>query len=196
MNVKTLRLNTQMFYDYQRIIPEIRDDNEIVINIGGDLEDYIQDAYLEIAAFDEDNDTITYYGTEDCCEYDGEGNIVVGLDGKWFALDGVFLDAEFSFGTETTSTYITKVIHNITPSYMSFTLNDETGEIDINSVVKIPTEEDPDFASTFKTNTELLPGDTIIPIINVQDASGQKSSESHGKVSGLELNPEFIGTGN
>lgn len=174
-------LDTQMFYDYQHITPEINDNNQIVIPVGKELEANIQNVYVEIAGYDDIADTITYYGTDDCYEYDGEGNIVVDVDGVWFALDGSLLDAKYSFGTETTSTYITTVLHNGTPSYMTFTINDETGDININAVVEISDGEDFDYASTLKATTELLPGDTIVPIIYKQDANGQMSYEKQGK---------------
>lgn len=174
-------LDTRIFYDYQHIIPEINDDNQIVIQVGEELENNIQSVYVEIARYDDNENTITYYGTDDCYEYGGDGSIVVDVDGKWFALDGSWLDAKFSFGTDTTSTYIAKVLHNGTPSYMTFTLDDEMNEININAVVEIPDGEGFDYATTLKASTELLTGDTIIPIIHKQDAQGQESYEIHGK---------------
>lgn len=176
-NVKPL--NTQMFYDYQRINPEIND-NEIIINVGGDLEKAIQDVWIELASYDEFNKTITYYGTDDCCRYDGDGNIITYVDGQWFALDGALLDANYSFGTDTTSTYVAKVLHNGTPSYMTFTFDDERGDISINSVIEISDSEDVDYSATLKKNTELNPGDTIIPIFTCQDANGENTYEKQG----------------
>lgn len=179
---KSIRtLDTKMFKDYQQIIPEIDENNQIVIPIDKELEDNIQGVYIEIANYNAEEDTITYYGTDDCYVYDGEGNIVIDVDGSWFALDGSLLDAKFSFGTATTSTYVATVLHNGTPSYMTFTINDETDEININAVVKIQDEDDFDYACTLKTATELRPGDTIIPIIYKQDAKGQELYEIQGK---------------
>ena len=173
-------LDTKAFYDYQDIIPEINSDNQIVIPIGEELETSIQSAYVEIDGYDEDGDTITYYGSDDCYYYDGEGNIVVDVDGSWFALDGVLLNAEFSFGTDITSTYVAKVLHNGVPSYMTFTLNDESEEISINSVVKIPEGEGFEYASTLKSNTKLSQGDTIAPIFTVHNSDGQEYYETYG----------------
>ena len=173
-------LNTQLFYDYQMIEPTIND-NEIVINIGDDLSKSIQDVYLEIANYDEVLEKITYYGTDDCYYFDGEGNIVVDVDGKWFALDGALLDARFSFSTEDTSTYVAKVIHNGVLSLMTFTYDDNTEEIVINSVNKMPGQENGEYDPSLRINTELTPGDTIIPVLTTQDAFGQESREVDGK---------------
>ena len=173
-------LDTKAFYDYQYIIPEINSDNQIVIPVGEELEASIQSVYIEIDGYDENEDTITYYGLDDCYYYDGEGNIVVDVDGAWFALDGVLLNAEFSFDTDTTSTYVAKVLHNGVPSYMTFTLNDETEKININSVVKIPEGEGFEYASTLKANTKLNPGDIIIPIFTVNNSDGQEFYEIQG----------------
>lgn len=173
-------LNTQLFYDYQKIEPTIKD-NEIVINIGDDLLESIQDVYLEIACYDEVLDKITYYGTDNCYDFDGEGNIVADVDGQWFALDGSLLKADISFSTDETSTYIAKVIHNDVLSLMTFTFDNNTGDIVINSVNKMPGQTDGEYDPSFRINTELLPGDTIIPVLTEQDASGQKSQEVDGK---------------
>ena len=173
-------LNTQLFYDYQKIEPTIKD-NEIVINIGDDLLGSIQDVYLEIACYDEVLDKITYYGTDNCYDFDGEGNIVADVDGQWFALDGSLLKADISFSTDETSTYIAKVIHNDVLSLMTFTFDNNTGDIVINSVNKMPGQTDGEYDPSFRINTELLPGDTIIPVLTEQDASGQKSHEVNGK---------------
>ena len=173
-------LNTQMFYDYQKIMPDLSDPDEIVINVGEELEGYIQDVYLELACYDESSNTITYYGTDDCFEYDGEGNIIVAVDGQWFALDGSLLDAKFSFATDTTTTYVTTVLHDGVPSYMTFTVNNETDDININSVIAIPNNHDVDYASSLKADTELRPGDTIVPILTGQDASGENTYDVEG----------------
>ena len=174
-------LDTQMFYDYKDIMPEISSDNEIVINVGNELENSIQDVFVEIARYDEAIDKLTYYGTDDCYEYDGNGNIVVDVDGQWFAIDGSLLDANISFATDTTSTYIAKVLHNSVPSYMTFTMNNETGAIAINSVVKIPDPDKLEFDAALRSATELLPGDTIIPVLTKQSADGKTTYEDHGK---------------
>ena len=173
-------LNTQLFYDYQRIEPTINDD-EIVIDIGEDLLKSIQDEYLEIACYDEVLEKITYYGTDDCCDFDEEGNIVVDVDGQWFALDGSLLKADISFSTDETSTYVTKVIHNDVLSLMTFTFDNNTEEIVINSVSKMPGQADGEYDPSFRINTELMPGDTIIPVLTEQDASGQESTDVEGK---------------
>ena len=172
-------LNTQLFYDYQRIEPTINND-EIVINVGDDLCNSIQDVYLEIANYDDVLEKITYYGTDDCYHFDGEGNIVVDVDGKWFALDGSLLDARFSFSTEETSTYVAKVFHNDVLSLMTFTYDNNTEEIVINSVSKMPGQENGEYDPSLRINTELKPGDTIIPVLTKQDASGQESREDKG----------------
>lgn len=172
-------LNTQMFYDYQKIEPTINND-EIVINVGEDLMKSIQDVYLEIACYDEKLETITYYGTDDCYEFDGGGNIVTSIDGQWFALDGALLDARITFSTDETSTYVAKVIHNDVLSLMTFTYNDNTGEIVINSVSKMPGQEKGEYDPAFRVNTELLSGDTIIPVLTKQDATGQEVKEIEG----------------
>ena len=175
-------LDTKPFYDYQHIIPEINDENQIVIPVGKELEDNIQSVYIEISNYDEATNMIKYYGTDDCYEYDGSGDIVVDVDGTWFALDGVLLNAKFSFDTDTTSTYVATVLHNDIPSYMTFTLNDETNAITINSVVKIPERDgyDYDYVSTLRAGTELHEGDTITPVLTMQYADGLESYEVQG----------------
>ena len=173
-------LNTQLFYDYQMIEPTIND-NEIVINIGDDLSKSIQDVYLETACYDEVLEKITYYGTDNCYDFDGEGNIVATVDGQWFALDGSLLKADISFSTDETSTYIAKVIHNGVLSLMTFTYDNNTGDIVINSVSKMPGQTDGEYDPSFRINTELIPGDTIIPILTEQDAYGQEQQEANGK---------------
>ena len=175
------KLNTQIFYDYQKIEPWCNDNDEIVISIGDDLKDSIQSVYVEIAEYDDNNNTITYYGTDDCYEYDDDGNIVAFVDGQWFALNGSLLDAKISFKSETTSTYTAKILHNSIPSYMTFTVNNESGDITIDKVVKIPEEDASDYDAALRVDTELLPGDKITPILSRQDASGTYSEEICGK---------------
>lgn len=63
---------------------------------------------------------------------------------------------------------------------MTFTLDNNTGEIVINSVSKMPGQEKGEYDPSFRINTELLPGDTIVPIITKQDANGFDSSETEG----------------
>lgn len=169
-------LNTKMFYDYQKIEPTINN-NDIVIDVGDDLSASIQGVYLEIANYDEDEGTITYYGHDDCCSFDGDGNIVASVDGQWFALDGSLLNADLSFSTDETSTYISKVFHNNVLSLMTFTLDNNTGEVVINSVSKMPGEEKGEYDPAFRINTELLPGDSIIPVLTMQDETGQDLQE-------------------
>ena len=173
-------LNTQMFYDYQKIEPVINGD-EIVISIGDDLNKSIQDVYLEIACYDDVLEKITYYGTDDCYDFDGEGNIVVDVDGQWFAFDGSLLDARITFSTDETSTYVAKVFHNGVLSLMTFTCDNITGDIVINSVSKMPGEVDGEYDPSLRINTELKPGDTIVPVLTKQDATGQESSEVEGR---------------
>lgn len=175
------KLNTQIFYDFQKIVPSINSENEMYIDIGEDLKNRIQNECVELVKYDEDEDLLTYYGTDDCCEYDENGGITAYVDGKWFALDGSFLDAEFSFRTEATSTYVAKVLHNDVPSYMTFTFDSDTEEVSINSVVKIPDSGQNEYDAALRVTTQLCPGDSIVPVLRQQSADGHESGEFYGE---------------
>lgn len=236
-------LNTQLFYDYQKIIPDTSSKNQIVMNIGDDLLESIQSVYVEVAAYDEKNETITYYGKDDCYDFDENGAIVTDVDCQWFALNDSFLDAKVSYTSDLLSTYIAKVLHNGIPSYMTFTMNNITGEITIDRLVKIPDSDSMEYDAALRVDTNLKYGDKIVPVLRVQDAKGINLTEvegkkvkydsttkielknlpdgvylhsvvitdlrgdeyyspvveaslKNGKVSSLEVNPEFVGTGN
>lgn len=175
------KLNTQIFYDYQKIVPTINSENEMIIEIGEDLKNRIQNECVELVKYDEEEELLTYCGTDDCCEYDAEGNITASVDGKWFALDGSFLDAEFSFRTESTSTYVAKVLHNNVPSYMTFTYDSDTEEVSINSVVEIPNPDKSEYDAAMRVTTQLCPGDSIVPVLRQQSIDGQESCEINGE---------------
>lgn len=173
-------LNTQMFYDYKKIVPEITDDQKMSITISKELMESIQDVSLLEARYDEAANRITYYGQGNSCTIDSDGNLVGNIMGTGFVFGGSLLEANLSYTTDTTSTYIAKILHNGKPSYLTFTDSKENDQIIINSVVPIPQETDRIYDAALRVTNNLNPGDTIVPLLTVDNPDTGESIDMEG----------------
>ena len=175
-------LDTKIFTDYEKIIPAISDNQEIVIAINDKLKNSIQSMKLELACYDEEANTVTYYERSNLCNIDEKGSLVGQLDGKWFEFDGSILEAEISYVTDTTETYVTSVIHNGTPSYLTFSVEKESGDVIINSIVPMPTSiGETSYDAALRLTTTIEIGDVIIPLLKVDNMETGNSTQIQGE---------------
>lgn len=176
------KLNTQIFYDYQKIMPEIKDEQTLIMNIDEELKENIQSVSLILANYNENSNRITYYGETNSCKFNDEGNLEGNISGTWYEFGGSLLDADISYTTDTTETYVTKILHNDVPSYLTFSVEKDTGDVDIVSIVPIPTNDTPGmYDAALRMTVALNSGDSITPLLTVDNPDTGDSVDVPGK---------------
>lgn len=177
--------NTELYKTFEKSEIVFDEGMEYHIPLNKDLEDFVQGGVMELATYTWDEDTgygtLTYYGTDNNCYLDGNGNLATDFDGYWFTLDGVTLSAEFIGESDSGVMYRSRIKHNGIPSYLTFTYNKDTEALNLQTVTPIPDPNSDMIADVSTKNaTELEAGDTIVPIYVSQDLSNNQQYDSYG----------------
>ena len=171
-------LDTSLFKAYQYLDPTIEADS-YKITIDSELESLMQDAYMEVAFLDQENQRLRYYGTDELVNHDGNGSLCSEFDGLWPALDGEFLNIEIVSRSSSGVSLRSKVLHNGSAAWLMFSYDYDTETYTINGVYDITDQDAENILS--RSTSDLKPGDTIVPIYKIQDTATNTSAEENGK---------------
>ena len=176
-----LVLDVSDFYVFEKTDPMIAD-NTFSVPVSENLQKMIQGYSFLLASYDEESDTIVYYGEDEYMYLDGDGNICSEFDGEWIFMDGQPLCIEITSATYSVVEYRSRVRYEGQEAYLVFAYNRDTEEFSIKGIRLIPEEESDgiNFMVSTKNNIELQPGDEIIPLYYSTDAYGQ-SFDTEGK---------------
>ena len=185
-------LNVDLFKSF--VNKEVKiEGTDFEIQVEDELQRMIQNYDFQIALYDDEMSTVTYYGSDNLAYFDGEGNMRVEFDGTWMHLNGVPLSTEISFANDTSMEFCSKVLYNGEPAYLVFYYVFDTEEFVIKGVRKIP-EDDPDslnFMTGLKQDLEIKEKDEIIPIYQTSDLRDDSSDEVQGKKIKIKGTPEI-----
>jgi len=178
---KIRNINTSLFRKFDDSEVVIDEELNFYITLEKDLEDLIASSRLELATYDLEEGYIKYYGRDNCCELDGNGNIALDFDGRWFALDNQMLDVELTGSTDSGNSYRTRILHNDEPSYLNFAYNPETDEVSIVSIAPMPGYGNTSDADLGMKNTvELKLGDVLVPMYNASNLNTNEEYDEYG----------------
>ncbi len=173
-DVKAHTLDLKPFQQFGRTEPVITD-NGFDIPIGETLLDMLQSYETELALYDEDTGKIISYGRDESVRLDGDGNADCEFDGTWICYDGVPLATEVVASTSSSVEYRSRVLFNHTESYLCFTWDRDAEEFTVNGIRGasdmggILNSEPINYLVNSRMNTEVKPGDEIVPIYEVDD---------------------------
>ena len=177
-------LDTTEFYNFTNLDVDCRDGG-FSIEIGEELQNRMQGKMFELYDYDEESNSITEYGKDECVTLDGDGKIISEFDGTWFYLDKTPLAVEITSSTASTAEYRSLVNYNGQKAYLVFSLDRDTEEYRINGIRVIPDEDTStdsyNYLVNTKMNLELKAGDMITPVYSVQNFTSGEKSEVNGK---------------
>ena len=127
------------------------------IPVSDALQNLIVDYELEVSKYDEDSNSVTYYGTDRSLRLDGEGYLVSEFDGRWICLEGQPLSVEVISSTPSATLYRAHVLYNGTDAYLELSCDRDTDEVSVTGVRKTPTglmaDSDVNFLSNSRSKT-------------------------------------------
>ena len=151
----------------------LEDDGDFQITLDEQQQANTQAVRYEIAAWDEDQNTVTYYGEYPASYAEDTGVIETDFDGKWVTLGGVPLYVEVVGETDTAINFRSPVVVGYKNYYLMISLDKETGSMTLNGASPMDSTEDmPSAGDVYpidKTTISLEVGDRITPIYEVYD---------------------------
>ena len=177
-------LDVSAFRQFSKTQPEV-DDAGFRIPVSDTLQNLIVDYELEVSKYDEDSDSVTYYGTDKRLHLDGEGYLVSDFDGRWICLEGQPLAVEVISSTPAATLYRTHVLYNGADAYLELSLDRDSDEVSVTGVRKTPTDmmadENVNFLSNSRSTEEVEYGAKITPIYKKADFRDNSTETVNGK---------------
>ena len=156
-------LDITAFHDFSRAEPAI-DSEGFVIPVNAELQRLMTGYQLEIGRYDDDEQTITYYGRADALRLDGEGGLESTFDGTWICLNGEPLYVEPVSSTAAGIEYKAHINYDGNEAYLMISCDRDTGECAISGIRKV--DEDNAINSLASTRSIIEPeaGKKIVPL--------------------------------
>ncbi len=151
------------------------------IPVDEDLISMIQSSSVELAYYDEKNESVTYYGRDEYVTADGDGNLVNEFEGEWITLDGVPLATEIVSSSASSIEYRSKVQCDGEDYYLTFTYNRDKDEFSISGLKKIQTGDDTVLMLNTRQLETVAAGKAIVPVYSMHSFADGSDSESTGK---------------
>jgi hypothetical protein len=159
------------------------DSSGFLFPVSAQLQNLIVDYELEIGKYNEEEDSLTYYGRADCLTLDGEGHLASDFDGRWICLGGEPLYLEVVSSTPSATEYRSHVLYDGKDAYLALSRDRDTDEIRITGVRKVPTsmEEDANYLINTRSNEEVTIGAKITPVYLRADFESNSLDSVQGK---------------
>ena len=149
------------------------------------VEDTLQNlmtAYeLEVGRYDEENNTLTYYGRDRVLYLDGEGGLCSDFDGSWICLNGEPLYVDVVSSTASFTEYMAHVYYDGKEAYLMIACDRDTGAFSLNGI----READDSSAGNYLVGTRSIiepeAGKTIVPIYEQVNFETGESKNVNGK---------------
>ena len=177
-------LDVSAFRQYSKNQPVV-DEAGFKIPVSDALQNLIVDYELEVSKYDEDSNSVTYYGTDRSLRLDGEGYLVSEFDGRWICLEGQPLSVEVISSTPSATLYRAHVLYNGSDAYLELSCDRDTDEVSVTGVRKTPTglmaDSDVNFLSNSRSNEEVEYGAKITPVYKTANFDDNSTGTQNGK---------------
>ena len=177
-------LDVSAFRQYSKNQPVV-DEAGFKIPVSDALQNLIVDYELEVSKYDEDSNSVTYYGTDRSLRLDGEGYLVSEFDGRWICLEGQPLSVEVISSTPSATLYRAHVLYNGADAYLELSCDRDTDEVSVTGVRKTPTglmaDSDVNFLSNSRSNEEVEYGAKITPVYKTANFADNSTGTQNGK---------------
>ena len=132
------------------------------------VEDALQNlmtAYeLEVGCFDQNENTITYYGRDRALHLDGEGSLCSDFDGSWICLNGEPLYVEIVSSTASVTEYKAHVYYDGVESYLMIARDRDTDTFSLNGIREADEANAANYLVGTRSVIEPEAGKSIVPI--------------------------------
>lgn len=149
------------------------------------VEDALQNlmtAYeLEVGRFDQNENTITYYGRDRVLHLDGEGSLSSDFDGNWICLNGEPLYVEIVSSTASVTEYKAHVYYDGTESYLMIARDRDTDTFALNGIREADDTITANFLAGTRSVIEPEAGKTIVPIYEQTNYNTGETRSIRGK---------------
>ena len=149
---------------------------------------------LEVGQYDDENNTITYYGREAVLNLNGEGGLESDFDGTWICLNGQPLYVEIVSSTPSATEYKAHVNYDGDEAYLMISCDRDTGETSYVEGKKIT------YTAGTSVTRELLPQGYYLTTAVISDSRGDNyystvvgATVSGKSIGGWTLDENFIG---
>lgn len=175
-------LDVSAFRQFSKNRPET-DAAGFRIPVSAQLENLIVDYQLEVSRYDEEGNTVTYYGKENCLSLDGEGSLVSDFDGRWICLEGQPLSIEIVSSTPAAIVYRAHVLYNGVDAWLELSRDRDTDEINVIGIRKTPNGLLPDvnYLSNTRSNEVVEYGAKIRPVYEQVNFTFNSKRTVYGK---------------
>jgi len=156
-------LDITAFHDFSRAEPAI-DSEGFVIPVNAELQRLMTGYQLEIGKYDDDEQTITYYGRADALRLDGEGGLESTFDGTWICLNGEPLYVEPVSSTAAGIEYKAHINYDGNEAYLMISCDRDTGECAISGIRKVDEGNEVNSLASTRSIIEPEAGKKIVPL--------------------------------
>ena len=188
-------LDVSSFRQFSKAQPET-DGAGFRIPVSAQLQNLIVDYELEVSKYDEDSDTVTYYGYDNCLSLDGEGWLISDFDGRWVCLDGQPLAVEIISSTPAATTYRSHILYNGDDAWLELSCDRDTEEISVIGVRKTPTDiladENVNYLSSSRSSEDVEYGAKITPVYKTADFNDNSTKTEKGKADAFKASTSLV----
>ena len=136
---------------------------------------------LEVGQYDEEKNTITYYGRDQVLYLDGEGSLCSNFDGSWICLNGAPLYVDVVSSTASVIEYMAHVYYDGSEAYLMIAFDRDTETFTLNGIREVESDDDANFLVSTRSMIEPEAGKSIVPIYEETNYSTGETRSVNGK---------------
>ena len=173
-------LDTTPFTNFSKTEPMF-DEKGFFLPVEDSLQNLMTDYELEVGRYDEQENTITYYGRDRVLYLDGEGSLCSDFDGSWICLNGEPLYVEVVSSSASVIEYKAHVYYDSNEAYLMISCNRDTNTFALNGIRKVDKENEANFLASTRSMIEPEAGKSIAPIYEVTNYMTGETRSVTGK---------------
>ena len=157
------------------------DADGFLIPVEDKLQNLMTEYELEVGRYDEDKNTITYYGRDQVLYLDGEGSLCSNFDGSWICLNGAPLYVDVVSSTASVIEYMAHVYYDGSEAYLMIAFDRDTETFTLNGIREVESDDDANFLVSTRSMIEPEAGKSIVPIYEETNYSTGETRSVNGK---------------
>ena len=173
-------LDTTPFTQFSRTEP-VFDAEGFSIPVEDALQSLITEYELEIGRFEQDANTITYYGRDRVLRLDGEGSLCSDFDGSWICLNGEPLYVEIVSSTASVTEYKAHVYYDGSEAYLMIARDRDSDTFSLNGIREADASNAANYLVGTRSVIEPEAGKTIVPIYEQTNYATGETRNINGK---------------
>ena len=173
-------LDTTPFTQFSKTEPAF-DEAGFSIPVEDKLQNLITAYELEVGCFDQNENTITYYGRDRALHLDGEGSLCSDFDGSWICLNGEPLYVEIVSSTASVTEYKAHVYYDGVESYLMIARDRDTDTFSLNGIREADEANAANYLVGTRSVIEPEAGKSIVPIYKQTNFSTGETRSINGK---------------